>query len=642
MTNFLVFAILGLGAGVAYLALAFGVVVVYKGSGVLNFAQGGIAMFGAYVYSDLTGTGSGQQGWSPYVALVLVLIAASLFGAVLYFAVMKHLRHAPALAKVVATLGVLAALQGFATLHWGAVDESTVRSLFPIHPVSIGGGAQVGVDRFYALALAGLITVGLWWLYGRTRFGLATRGVAESEKGASLLGYSPDFVASLNWALGCALAALAGIIIAPVAGLDTATLPLMILPAFAAALLGRFRSFTVTAVVALAIGIAQSELTLYWSSQPGVNVAVPLAVVIVAMIISGRLIPQRGALSEGRPPKTPSGRIRPLPAGLAIAATVALLVFGNPTYQAATVTSLGFAIAALSLVVITGYTGQISIAQMTFAGLSGLFLAKLATHLGVPFPLSVLVAALLAVPVGVLVGLPALRVRGINLAVVTFGLAYAVTSVVFQNTAWTGAGLIGTATAIPSPSIAGLSLDGFAHPQRLGLFTLIVLVLTVVLVSNLRSSGSGRKLLAVRSNERAAAAAGVRVARTKLQAFALAAFIAGLAGAMMSTAINQVTFTQFTASASISLITITYIGGIASIAGALFAGAGVAGGVSYILLSHVPGYSNYFLPVSGILLVLTVLFQPDGVAPLMQDNWRAMLAKRAARRGREVPEVGGA
>jgi branched-chain amino acid transport system permease protein len=627
VTDFLVFAVLGLGAGVAYLALAFGVVVVYKGSGVLNFAHGGIAMVAAFVYADLSGTQAGQAGLSRYVALLIVLVGGSVFGLLLYFLVMKHLRRAPVLAKVVATLGLLAALQGFTTLHWGAVYSGDVLSLFPTHGVSIGGGASVGVDRFYGAGVAAVVTVALAWLYTRTRFGLATRGAAESEKGASLLGYSPDVIASLNWALGCALAALAGVIIAPIAGLDSGKLPLMILPALAAALLGRFRSFTIAAGVALGIGIAQSELTRYWSDQPGVNVAVPLAVVIVAMIVSGRLIPQRGALSEGRPPKTPSGRIPVVPACLALAATVALLIFASPTYQAATATSIGFAILALSLVVITGFTGQISIAQMTFAGLAGLFLSKLELELGVPFPLSVLLASLLAVPVGVLVGLPALRVRGINLAVVTFALAFAVTAVVFENPKWTGSDVFGAAAPISPPSIAGWSLDGFVHPDRVGLLGLAILLVTVALVSNLRRSSTGRKMLAVRSNERAAAAAGIGLSRAKLQAFAISSFIAGLGGCVLSYANNQVNFPQFSASASIALITIAYIGGIASISGAMIAGGAVAGGVSYVLMSGIPGYEDYFLPVSGVLLIVTVLAQPDGIAPLAQEQWRAMRAR---------------
>ena len=618
--TFIVFALLGLGAGVAYLALSFGVIVVYKGSGVLNFGHGAIAMFAAFVYADLCGSNAGQVGMSPYLALAIVSTGAAVLGALFYLLVIKQLRSAPLLAKVVATLGLLAALQGIATALWGAVYTRSVKSLFPTHSVSIGGGAHLGVDRLYGLVLALVITALLSWLYKKTRFGLATRAVAESEKGASLLGFSPDLMGSLNWALGCALAALAGVIIAPIAGLDTASLPLMILPAFAAALLGRFRSFSTAAVVAIGIGMGQSLLTNYWGNQPGVSTALPLVVVIAAMIASGRLIPTRGTLAEGRPPKTPGGRVPVAAACLAVAAAVSLLAFGNGTYQAAVGVSIGFAVLALSLVVITGYMGQISIAQMTFAGLAGLFLSKLASS-AVPFPLSLLLAALGAVPIGVLVGLPALRVRGINLAVVTFGLAFAVSDIVFANPKWTGASVLADSTAVPSPSFAGFSFDGFVHPVRYGVFGLVVLTIVALMVSNLRRSTTGRKMLAIRGNERAAAAAGIAVSRTKLQAFAFSSFIAGLGGTLLATAINEASFPQFGADASISLITIAYIGGIASITGAMIAGLVASGGVIYILLSGIPGYASYFMVISGVALIITVLVQPDGAAPLMQANF---------------------
>jgi branched-chain amino acid transport system permease protein len=632
MTTFLVYAVLGLGAGVAYVALAFGVVVIYKGSGVLNFSHGAIAMFAAFMYAALTGT-PGQGGLPKYVALLIVLAGSALFGALLYFLVMRPLRAAPVLSKVVATLGVLLLLQGVALIHWGAVYNSVVPNLFPTGPVSIRAGVRIGQDRLWALGLAVLVTAGLWLLYNRTKFGLATRGVAESEKGAALLGYSPGFIASINWAFGCALAALAGIIIAPVAGLDTGTLPLMILPAFAAALIGRFRSFGVAALVALLIGIGQSELVNYWSSQPGVTVALPLVVVFVAMIVGGRLIPQRGALSEGRPPQTTAGRVRVWVVCAVTALGVIALVFGAATVQTALITTTCSAILALSVVVITGYMGQISLAQMTFAGLSGFFLSKFAGDLGVPFPLSILLAALLTIPVGVIVGLPALRVRGINLAVVTLGLAYAVDNVVFQNPSITGGDLGGIAP-IPSPSVAGYSFDGFIHPIRFALFAMAVLILMVVLVSNVRRSSTGRKMLAVRSNERAAAAAGVSVARMKLQAFALASFIAGIGGGILSQAINQATFSQFSSATSFTLITIVVIGGIASIQGAMIAGLAAGGGLLSLLFSNIPGYENYYLAIGGLLLILTVIFRPDGVSPEMQKEWGHRVERLARLRQR--------
>src|SRR5882757_330558 len=159
MTTFVVFAFLGLGTGVAYAALAFGVVAVYKGSGVLNFAHGAIALLAAYVYTDLSGSGSGQAGLSPYLALLVAMVGAALLGVLFHFVVMKRLRSAPILAKVVATLGLLSLLQGIVVLHWGSVYAPTVPSLFPTNSVPIGDGAYVGANSLWALGLAILITV---------------------------------------------------------------------------------------------------------------------------------------------------------------------------------------------------------------------------------------------------------------------------------------------------------------------------------------------------------------------------------------------------------------------------------------------------------------------------------------------------
>jgi len=296
------------------------------------------------------------------------------------------------------------------------------------------------------------------------------------------------------------------------------------------------------------------------------------------------------------------------------------------------VTTICFAVLALSVVVLTGYVGQISLAQMTFAGLTGLFLSKLAGDFGVPFPLSILLASLLAVPAGILVGLPAMRVRGINLAVVTLGLGYSVSAVVFANPQWTGGGFSAGSSLIPSPAVAGYSFDGLEHTVRFGLFALALLMIVVVIVSNLRRSSTGRKMLAVRSNERAAAAAGINVSGIKLQAFALSSFIAGLGGALLSSSINQATYSEFTSLSSIALITIVYIAGIASIAGAVIAGLAASGGVLYVLLSGIPGFATYYMPVSGALLILTVIAQPDGAAPLMQAQLRAVAASLKQKR----------
>lgn len=612
MNQFLLFAILGLGAGAAYTLIALGIVLIQKGSGAVNFAQGAIAGCAALFY-----TASTNNGMSKIVSLLLCVAGGAVLGVVFFLLVMRPLRNAPLLARIVSTLGLMILLAALAVKIWGSISV-VAPSLFPTDSIKVFGVA-FGVDRLYLLATALLLTAALWAVYRFTRFGVATRAVAESERAAALLGYSPMVIGATNWALGCALAAFAGVMIAPLTTVDIAPMTLLVLPALAAALVGRFTSFWITAVTAILIGIGQSLLVTYWS-QPGVNQALPFVIVVLMMVIGGQLIPARGTLSLARLSLAPSPRFRKAGTALAILLTVLGLAVLSRTYQSGITVSMITTIIALSVVVVTGFVGQISLMQMAFAGIGGFIVSKLGTNAGIPFPWPILLAALTTVPIGILLGLPAVRVRGINLAVVTLGAAVAVSAVVFQNAAWTG-GVNGS--QVPSPSVFGFSIDPVAHPMRFGVFALIMTILAVWGVSNLRRSAFGRRMLAVRSNERAASAVGINVATTKLQAFALSSFIAGVGGGVLAYQLGAVAFERFSPMASITLLAIAYIGGIATVGGAIAAGIIVNGGVLYVLLSNINAISAWWIAISGAALLLTAVTQPDGIAVALrqQQDW---------------------
>ncbi len=631
MPNVILYLLLSLGAGAAYALLANGIVAVHKGSGVLNFAQGAVAMLGTYCYLDLV-----QSGVSKYLAIGIAVAGSAVAGVFFSVAIFRPLRAAPALAKVVATLGLLVALQGIAQIVWGA-NATIVPSLFPENGVQISG-AFIGVDRFWMAGTALVIALLLWAGFRFTRLGLATQATSQNEKGASLLGFSPTVISAANWALGCALATIAGAMIAPITTLDTGSMPLLVLPALAAALVGRFASFGITTAAAFGIGWAQVWMFHTWT-LPGVQTAAPFVVVILVMVVAGRALPGRGAISEGRPPWAPVGANRWIPIALCSAVGAVLIVTLNSTYQSAFVTTLTMGVLALSLVVLTGYVGQISLMQMTFAGIGGFITAKFATNYHVPFPLSIVLGAVIIAPIGAALGLPALRVRGLSLAVVTLGAAVAVDAVLFQNQGWTN----GTdGVTVPSPRIGSFSLDPFAHPARYAIFVLIALVLVVIMVGNLRRSGAGRRMLAVRSNERAAAVAGVNVRAVKLQAFALSSSIAGLAGGLLaySNPFFVVGNSGFAALPSITLLTIAYIGGIASISGAVMAGVIASGGILFVLIvTEIGDLGNYYILGSGIGLVWTVLAHPDGVAPFFGERITGLARKVVRRRVDAAPDT---
>jgi ABC-type branched-subunit amino acid transport system permease subunit len=635
MENVWLFAILGLGSGAAYAVTALGLVVIQRGSGTINFAQGAIGMVAAFCFAELV-----RHHVPTGLALAIVLIAAATFGASWHLAIMRPLRAAPLLAKIIATLGLLTALQGFAELEWGSV-LGDAPNVLPTGVIHISGIA-FGQDRLYLAGIAIVVAAILYTLYRFTTFGIATRAATESERATALLGYSPDVIAAANWAIGCALGALAGVLVSAIIGLNISGLTLLILPALAASLLGRFQSFAITAAAGLAIGIAQSEVTRFWA-QPGAADALPFLLVIAAMIFTGRLIPTRDALGLARASLAPARRPRWYTVGIVTGLALLGAVELDSVYQSALTTSIITISAALSVVVVTGFVGQTSIMPMTFAGVGGLLTSKFSQDWGLPFPVPILFAVLCMVPIGLLLGLPALRVRGLNLAVVTIGAAVAVSSMLFHNQNWTG-GVQGS--VVRSPSMFGLSLDPTLHPTGFAVMAIVVTGAAVWAIFNLRRSPLGLRMLAVRSNERAAALSGVSVASTKLQAFGLSAAAGALSGSLLAYQIGVVSFDRFDVFSSIALITLVYIGGISVVSGAVLGGLLANGGIIYLLLQdHIPALGNHYSLIAGLLLIVTVVLNPDGVAIATRRQVADVGAFLVRRRGgdttdrlRETPE----
>jgi ABC-type branched-subunit amino acid transport system permease subunit len=294
---------------------------------------------------------------------------------------------------------------------------------------------------------------------------------------------------------------------------------------------------------------------------------------------------------------------------------IVLLVLSG-SLLAAFISSLVWICLALSLVVLTGYAGQVSLAQMSFAGVSGFEVAHLSSGLGLGFPFVLVAAALVAVPLGVVIGLPALRLRGVNLAVMTLAAAFALDALVFNDEGYTG-GLRGK--DIPSPHLFGWDLgiaQGNAYPRMIfGIVVLGIVCLVGLLVARLRNAPAGRMFIAVRSNERAASAVGINVARAKLLAFGLSAFIAGLGGGLFAYDQLTITGSTFAVFTSLTLLAITYVAGVGRISGAVVAGVMLAStGLLVTALDNQFNIGKYQMVVAGLLLTLTAIKQPDGIA----------------------------
>jgi ABC-type branched-subunit amino acid transport system ATPase component/ABC-type branched-subunit amino acid transport system permease subunit len=612
------FVLLGAATGSLSALVALGIVLVYRTSGVLNFSAGALGGIAAYVCYDLR---DGGMPTAPAVALGL-LVGVGL--GLLTYVVMALLRDASRLARLIATLGLFSVFESFMVLRWG-IDVTQPRSLLPSKNVTLFGDLVIGRDRLMLIGVALVCAVVLRLIYSGTLFGLATSAVAENRRVAASAGWSPDRIEMANFAIAGGLSALAAILLAPIVTLNAAVLSIAVLPALAAALVGRFSSFGITVLAALGIGIVQSELSLFQPdiakafgmstpSLTGLAQAVPLAIILVFLVVTGRSRLQRGE-TLARLPLPGSGRVSLVPVGIGIVVAVGLLV-GVDTWADALITTFAIAIILCSVVVVAGFAGQLSLCQFALAGLGAWMAARLVSANGWPFEAALVAAVIGTTLVGVVVALPAIRTRGSSLAVATLAIALMFNALIFTNSSVTG-GVVGL--PIKRVSFAGIDLDPLGHPQRYGGFVLVVLVIVAAVVANLRRGRAGARLLAVRSNERAAASLGINVVAAKIYAFAVAAAIAALGGVLLSMRQTNVEFTQYDVFGSILLIQYAVVGGIAWVSGIISAtGAPTALG-NVIFQKIVPSGTDivsWLAVVSGLGAILVLRQAPDGIAAL--------------------------
>jgi ABC-type branched-subunit amino acid transport system permease subunit len=633
MSSYLLFLILGLGSGATYAILGQGLVLKYRSAGVVDFAHGAVAMFIAYVFVNLRSFGelelplvllphqislNGGNGISTGLAIVISLVYAAVLGLVLYVIVYRPLQSASPLTRVCASVGVMLTLQAIAVLNYSTEPVAT-NPIFPSSGLTVAG-ITFPEDRLYFTGVVVVISVALALVYRYTRFGLATRAGAENDKGAALTGISATRIAGQNWVIATVLAGVAGILIAPVASLDPTSYTLFVVPALAAALIGRIQSFWITALAGLLIGCAQSEIeklvaVFSWLPQQGLPDSLPFVVIIVVMAVRARSVLARGGDAAERNPSVGLPRAPLRTAAVCFVIGLVLLFTLNNVLRFAFISSLTVTCVALSVVVLTGYVGQVSLAQMSLAGIGGFMLGHISTSWGIGFPWSLILAGLCAVPVGLVIGLPALRLRGVNLAVVTLGFASALDAVLFTVESFTG----GTGgLPIPQPRLPGLNLaiDSGRSTNRVvfGVLVLVVVILLGLLVARLRLGPTGRMLLAIRSNERAAGSVGINVAQGKLLAFGLAAFIAGIGGALTGYMQGELTADSFAAFTSIGLLAIVFVAGVGRIAGAVVAGIMFsAAGLFVTFLNLHLNIGSYQAIVAGLALVLTAVQNPDGI-----------------------------
>jgi branched-chain amino acid transport system permease protein len=626
----LLFALLGLGTGALIAGIGLGVVLSYRGSGVIDVSTGAYAMVAGYLFLWLrTDLGGSPLDTAP--AMALALLATVVLGIGVQLVVFRPLRTSSPLSKLVASLGVLLIAQATIDLITGGGGR-VVPSVLPGGLVTVAG-TRIPVDRFWLTGIVVLAATILWALYRWSRFGLATRAASESEASAMLAGLSPDRLALTNAVLGTTVAGGMGILAAAVTQIDTVVVPLQVVPALGAALFARFTSFSITCLVGLLIGMAQSLLyyaqTQSWFptdggvALPGVNAMLTFLVIVVALWWRGSSLPTRGELIETRLPEAPrpTRLARPAIAGVIV---VVVLLFVVPfDYRNALAVSIAGMVICLSFVVITGFVGQVSLVQVALAGVAGFTVAHLTAEAGFAF---------VPAAIGGVVVATVVRVRGVSLAVVTLAAAVAIEQFGFNNSTW-GAG--GSASPVPEPTILGIdvgagsglhAIGGGLPSPVLGCVLLAIAVAAFLLVARIRQSGLGMRMLAVRSNERAAAGAGVSVRTTKFAAYALSSCIAGVGGVLYAYALGSVSVDRFGILIALQFVAFSYVGGITMVSGAVLAGLMTTEGVIPHFLDAQIGLSTtWTLLVAGVLLVLCLLLFPDGIA----GSWRRRRMRRA-------------
>ena len=642
----LLFALLGLGTGALIAGIALGVVLFYRGSGVINLATGGIAMFAGYTYWSLrTGLFGPDIPTAPALVITFAVIVG--FGVAMELLAFRPLQAASPLAKLAASLGVLLTLQAAMLLKFGDTPKPQPPVLPQGHQVDIFGGT-VPLDRFL---LAGIVIVAatvLAALYRWSRFGLATRAASEDEVSATLAGLSPNSLSMANTLLACLVAGGLGVLAASITVLYWQTLPLYIVPALAAALFARFTSFGIACGVGLLLGMAQSVLLYYLAPKPWFptdhGIALPgvwdlfvFLVIVVAMFWRGASLPGRGELIEKRLPFVPRSEHLARNAVIGTLVCGAALVFLPWDFRQALIVSLLASLICLSYVIITGFVGQISVVQLALAGVAGFTVSHMAVDFGIEFPLAPLIALAVATVLGLLVAVSALRVRGVSLAVVTLAAAVAIEKFGFVNYKWGGGS---GASPVPPPKIGGWSLgpdsswrglDGKLPSPVFGFFLLAVIVGPLPADRQRAAvepwpSDARRALERTRGSRR-------RSQRDRRQAHRLrpGGVDRRCRRRDVQLRVRRGQRGRFGAFAALGLIAFAYVGGITMISGAFFAGLiSTSGLVSYALDKWFGLSGNWALLFAGVALIVTLIMNPEGVAGANYKKAAAAATKRQA------------
>lgn len=653
----------GLVTGSVYALLAMGLVFTYKATRIPNFAYGSMATFVAFFHYDLVaGRTFGLNlsllvvriDWSWdvrlafWAAVPVSLAAAALLGGVIERLVIRPFARAraPMVVHIIVTLGLALLLAALTQQLFGA-DQLIVandQAILPRDPAFSVGGVNLSWERLGVMGLLAVLAAATWWFFKATRTGLAIRASATDADVAALLGVSARRLAVVSWISGSVVAGVAGIALASVVVTsDPALLMLLTIKGFAAAIVGGLVSFPIAVGAALGIGLGEEWVRHYlvpldpelWRGAPEV---LTLGAVVVVLALRPRWIftgiredEDNGVVGRGGSADSPLARaVDPVeafrlvrlavPSGVlawsgwrhlrrAVAALVAagvllfpVLPFVDDFYALPANLAIASSMVLLSFVVLVGWLGQVSLAQGAFVAVGGAGVVIGANALHLPFPLPILFAVALAVPVAAVVSLPALRLRGIHLAVATLAV-----------------GLAAERALVPRFDASHrVTPPGWMQTDRARYWVFLALAAMAVAVCwRISRTRIGRSFAAIRDSETVAAAYGIHPVRVKVTGFAVSGAIAALAGAMLTYQLGGVSAERASVLASIGALANAVVAGVGSLAGPLI-GAFVFDLYPELTRGQVQATSLSFWPqiTAAALLILMLAVNPGGLASM--------------------------
>ena len=640
MQDFLSYTVLGLATASIFALAASGLVLTYTTTGIFNFAHGAIGMLGAFTYWQL----HIEWGWPIPLALGgVLLVAAPALGMLVERVIMRGLHDAPETIRIVVTVSLLVGLLGLGQWIWSPQEVYRVPLLFPGKRITIFD-VNVTWHQVTAFLVAIGVAVGLRLLLFRTRTGLDMRATVDSRPLAMLHGARPHRSAAVAWGIGCSLAALAGILIGPLSGqLLHTNLTLLIVSAYAAAMIGRLRSLPMTFVGAVCLGLADSYAIGYLPQDNAYlttfRFVIPVVVLfVVLLVLPNPQLRTRSVAASREEVPLPSWRTALITAAVLVTATGVLAGLLDDADTLRTTRVFGIALIALSLVPLTGFGGQVSLCQMSFAAVGAVVMAH---HGQGGNPLVLLAVAAVCAVVGAVVALPALRLSGLYLALATAAFAVFLDRWVWLMRAfdlgpWRIKGFEGGVIAVDPIKLPGLDpANRTSQLMVLSVFT----ALGYLFVVAIRRSGFGQRLLAMKDSPAACATLGMDVTRLKLAVFALSAAMAGVGGALYAGTLGSINPQRFSLFESLPLLLLTVVGGITTASGALFTGI-MLGGFP-IAIALVPFMENLNRVLPGTMGV-ALGRNPNGAVHDIAAGYRVLAEVPVALLGLAISLGGGA